>query len=203
MPPAIAANLALNDTATYEGIGESLGPSRRRLEAYERAVRQCGGRLLAVARRFLRNDEDARDTVQDALLSAFTRIERFEQRAQLSTWLHRIVVNAALMKLRSRRRKPEELTEDPLGDTTEGAPRLGDSAFAPADALLERRETRALVRRCIDSLPDTYRTVLLLRDIEELDTTETAHVLGVTPIVVRCRLHRARRALRTLLESHI
>ena len=71
-----------------------------------------------------------------------------------------------------------------------------------ADAILERQEARTLVRQCIDSLPDTYRTVLLLRDIEELDTSETARRLGVSAIVVRCRLHRAHRALRKLLAPH-
>jgi len=68
------------------------------------------------------------------------------------------------------------------------------------DVLLERRETRAMVRRCIDRLPERYRTVLLLRDIEELDTQESADLLGTTPNTVKIRLHRARQALRTLLE---
>src|SRR5215510_12491477 len=75
-------------------------------QAYEELVRTYGGRMLAVARRFLPVEEDARDAVQDAFLSAFRSISSFEGHAQLSTWLHRIVVNAALMKLRTRRRKP-------------------------------------------------------------------------------------------------
>src|SRR5262245_52418857 len=82
--------------------------------AYEQLVRTYGGRMLAVARRFLPVEEDARDAVQDAFLSAFRSIRRFEGNAQLSTWLHRIVVNAALMKLRTRRRKPEQSIEDLL-----------------------------------------------------------------------------------------
>jgi len=69
--------------------------------------------------------------------------------------------------------------------------------------LLQRQETRALVRRCIDYLPESYRTVLLLRDIEELDTEETADLLGLTPNAVKIRLHRARQALRTLLEPEL
>src|SRR5688572_12499994 len=76
--------------------------------AYEELVRRYGGRLLAVARRFLPVEEDARDAVQDAFLSAFRGLASFEGQAQLSTWLHRIVVNASLMKLRTRRRKPEQ-----------------------------------------------------------------------------------------------
>src|SRR5262249_40608223 len=76
--------------------------------AYEELVRRETPRLLRVARRFLQSEEDARDSVQDAFISAFRSIADFESGARLSTWLHRIVINAALMKLRSRRRKPEE-----------------------------------------------------------------------------------------------
>src|SRR5213596_814900 len=82
--------------------------------AFETMVRLYGGRLLAVARRFTRNDEDAKDVLQSAYLSAFLALNDFEGACQLSTWLHRIVVNTALMKLRSRRRKPEESIEELL-----------------------------------------------------------------------------------------
>src|SRR5262245_32173522 len=79
--------------------------------AFETIVRVYGGRLLAVARRFVCNDDDARDVLQAAYLSAFRSVGQFEGTAQLATWLHRIVVNTALMKLRTRRRKPEESIE--------------------------------------------------------------------------------------------
>ena len=173
--------------------------------AYEELVRAQGARLLAVARRLLRSEEDARDAVQDAFISAFRAIDRFEGGSRLSTWLHRIVVNAALMKLRSQQRKPETSIEDLL-------PRfLEDGHFAEppaewqqsADQALERRETRELVRQAIDGLPGNYRTVLLLRDIEGLDTAETAEALGVTANAVKIRLHRARQALREQLDEHM
>ena len=173
--------------------------------AYEELVRAQGARLLAVARRLLRSEEDARDAVQDAFISAFRAIDRFEGGSRLSTWLHRIVVNAALMKLRSQQRKPETSIEDLL-------PRfLEDGHFAEppaewqqtADQALERHETRELVRQAIDGLPENYRTVLLLRDIEELDTAETAEALGVTANAVKIRLHRARQALRGQLDEHM
>ena len=79
--------------------------------AFEQVVRAYGGRLLAVARRIVGSEEDARDVVQDAFLNAFRSLDRFEGNAKLSTWLHRIVVNAALMKLRTRKRKPEQSIE--------------------------------------------------------------------------------------------
>jgi RNA polymerase sigma-70 factor (ECF subfamily) len=172
--------------------------------AFEKLVRAYGGRLLAVAKRIVRNDEDAADAVQEGFISAFRAIDRFEGGALLSTWLHRIVVNSALMKLRSRKRSAEESIEDLLptfmDDGHQDVPAAEWSV--PADQTVLRDETRSIVRAAIDRLPDTYRTVLLLRDIEELDTEEAAAALGITSNAVKIRLHRARQALRTLLDPH-
>jgi RNA polymerase sigma-70 factor (ECF subfamily) len=155
-----------------------------------------------VARRFVRTEEDAQDVVQSAYLNAFRSIDRFEGSSQLSTWLHRIVVNTALMKLRSRRRRPEESIEDLLPAFQEDGHHVEQFSDwnIPADELLERREAQAAVRACIEQLPDNYRSVLLLRDIEELSTQEVAATLGMTPTAVKVRLHRARQALSTLLR---
>lgn len=170
--------------------------------AFELVVRREGGRLLAVARRFLRNDDDARDAVQDAFLSAFRSIASFAQGSRLSTWLHRIVINACLMKLRSSRRHAEEPIEDLLPRFAEAGHQVEHPTpewDGSAEELLLRTETRGIVRRAIDGLPETYRSVLLLRDIEEVTTEEAARLLGVTENAVKIRLHRARQALRTLL----
>ena len=172
--------------------------------AFEQVVRQYGGRLLAVARRIVGTEEDARDVVQDAFLNAFRSLDRFEGNAKLSTWLHRIAVNAALMKLRTRKRKPEQ----PLDALLPGF--LEDGHFEerfqsweePIDHAMEREENRELVRKKIDELPESYRTVLVLRDIEGLDTEETAHMLGLSVNATKIRLHRARQALRTMLAPH-
>lgn len=172
--------------------------------AYELLVRTYSGRLLAVTRRILRSEEDARDAVQEAFVSAFRSLGRFEGEARLSTWLHRIAVNAALMRLRTRRRRPEE-SIDPLLPVyqEDGHHAERFTAWAePVDVAMQRAETRILVRRTIDHLPESYRTVLLLRDIEQLDTDETAAMLGITANAVKIRLHRARQALRTLLDPH-
>ena len=172
-------------------------------EAFELMVRTFGGRLLAVARRFIRNEEDARDVVQSAYLSAFRALDTFEGACQLSTWLHRIVVNTALMRLRSQRRKPEESIEVLLPafqDDGHHVEQFSDWA-APADQLLERKQTRSIVRACIQQLPDNYREVLILRDIEELSTQEAADALSMTATAVKVRLHRARQALSTLLRK--
>jgi RNA polymerase sigma-70 factor, ECF subfamily len=171
-------------------------------EAFELLIRTFGGRLLAVARRFVRNDDDARDVLQTAYLNAFRAINTFEGSCQLSTWLHRIVVNAALMKLRSRRRKPEESIDHLLPAFQDDGHHVEQfSDWAPrADELIEREQERRMVRACIDRLPDQYRTVLLLRDIEERPTQEVADMLATTPVAVKVRLHRARQALSTMLR---
>ena len=173
--------------------------------AYEELVHVFGGRLLAVARRILRDEEGARDVVQSAYLSAFQSIGRFEGGCQLATWLHRIVVNAALMKLRSRRRRPEESIEPLLpAFLADGhhSTQFREGELQP-DVLLEQQTTRAIVRACIDELPERYRTVLILRDIEDVPGTEAARLLGTTPNAVKIRLHRARQALTTLVRARL
>jgi RNA polymerase sigma-70 factor (ECF subfamily) len=172
--------------------------------AFEQLVRLHGVRLLALARRILRNEEDAHEAIQDAFLSAFKGIAGFDGAARLSTWLHRITLNASLMKLRCRRRQPEQPIDHLLPGFLEDGHQADPAQpwQESSQQLLERQETRALVRACIDRLPETYRTVLLLRDIEELSTEETARLLGVSDGVVKTRLHRARQALRALLDPH-
>lgn len=171
--------------------------------AYEALVRRHSGPLLAATRRILRNEEDAREALQDAFLSAFRGIHGFAGEAKLSTWLHKVAINAALMKLRSRK----QVREKPIDDLL---PRFDDSGhdFVPtepwsesADTLVSLQEKRTLVRELVNELPETYRVALLLRDIEELPTEEVARMLDVTPNAVKIRVHRARQALRALLDG--
>lgn len=204
-PPMDASGVASAGTAEDTGEAEILvGLRAGDGAAFEKLVRMHSGRLLAVARRFLHSEEDARDAVQDAFLSAFRALDGFEEGSRISTWLHRIVVNAALMKLRTRRRKPEESIDELLPKFHEDGHRVdpGPEWKEPAEVALHKQETRTLVRACIDRLPETYRAVLLLRDIEEFDTEEAAQILQISPNAVKIRLHRARQALRTLLDPH-
>jgi len=174
--------------------------------AYDELVRCCGSRMLAVARRMLPREADAEDAVQEAFLSAFKSLDRFDGRSQLNTWLHRITVNACLMKLRSQRRRggPERQIEDFLPKFVADGHQARESAAWNPDAAggIERGEVRNLVRAKINELPEQYRVVLMLRDIEELSTEKTAEALGMTVNAVKTRLHRARQALRTLLDPH-
>jgi RNA polymerase sigma-70 factor, ECF subfamily len=172
-------------------------------DAYEEMIRRYGGRMLAVARRLLRCEDDAHDAFQEACLNAFRSVQNFREGSQLSTWLHRIVVNAALMRLRSASRRPEVSLEPllPTFDETGHHTSPVEPLTIGPDTLLDRRETRRKVRECIDRLPATHRTILVLRDLEELDTEETAERLGISENAVKIRLHRARQALAALLGA--
>lgn len=171
--------------------------------AFERIIRGQGGALLRVARRMLGNDEDAREALQDAFVSAFRASGRFEGASRISTWLHRIVVNSCLMRLRTRRRTLEisidEWLPTYLPDGHHEATFVDWSNAA--HERLEQQEIRAVVRGCIDRLPDSYRVVLLMRDIEDMSSDEVAATLGISRNAVNVRLHRARQALRTLLDQ--
>ncbi|MFT3785496.1 MAG: sigma-70 family RNA polymerase sigma factor [Tepidisphaeraceae bacterium] len=179
---------------------------KRDAKAFEWLVREFGPRMLAVTRRYLRDESDAQDALQDAFISCYRALDRFDGRSQLSTWLHTIACRAALMKLRAKRRTHEEGDLDALLPTYKPdghrTSTMRDWPDQP-DVAAERAETRQLVRQCIDELPDGYREVLLLRDIDGYETDEAAECLGLNPNALKTRLHRARMALRTLLARRL
>jgi RNA polymerase sigma-70 factor (ECF subfamily) len=174
-------------------------------QAYAEFVRRYYGRMLAVARRFLRCDEDAADAVQDAFVSLVRSIGLFQGQSSLSTWLHRIVVNACLMKLRAKKSRPSVSMDELLPKFVEDGhhARPVRSWDEGPGHRLNSQELRRKVRECIDRLPDDYRAVLLLRDVEGLDTDAAAEILNTTSGNVKTRLHRARQALRTLLDKAV
>ena len=185
-----------DDDALVEGLRQ--GSDRHA----EYLVRTHIGAMRAVARRILGGDAHADDCVQEAFLKVFRKIDGFEGRSSLKTWLHRITVNEALMKLRKLRRLDERPMDDlmPEYDSSSCRVEMPWSQMATPEDILQREGTRAIVTSKIHELPDAYRIVLLLRDIEELDTAEVAEMLEISPGNVKVRLHRARSALKTLLE---
>lgn len=175
--------------------------------AFETLVRRNGARLLAVARHFLDTEEDARDAVQEAFLSAFRALPRFRGESSLSTWLHRILINTALMKLRSASRRPETSIEALLprfdGRGHHASPvEPWDHVGASPEGIAANGEMRRRIRQSVASLPASHRVVLILRDVEGFSTEECSRLLALTPNAVKIRLHRARLALRTLLAPH-
>ena len=172
--------------------------------AFETLVRRETPRLLSVARRILGNDDEAREAVHQGFIAAYRGREQFQGDARISTWLHRIVVNKALDVLRARQRRPEEAIEDLLPRFREDGHHQERFATWPEmESVIDRERLSGTVRDAIASLPESFRLVLLLRDIEELSTDETAEALAITPNAVKLRLHRARLALRTLLADRL
>jgi RNA polymerase sigma-70 factor (ECF subfamily) len=153
---------------------------------FEILIRRYNQRVYRAVRAVLRTDEEVEDVMQQAYLSAFAHLKQFAERAQFSTWLIRIAVNEALLRLRKRGRAEwGELSEMELQST---APDPEQQAQAS--------QMREVVESELASMPATYRTVLVLRDVEGLSTAETAEALSVSEDVVKTRLHRARAMVR-------
>lgn len=160
-------------------------------------------RLYRVARSVLGNDAEAEDAVQEAYFRAFTHLDGFRGEAQLSTWLTRIALNEALGRLRRQRPYVDLKTIDNVTDQGEARVIVLPSAHQDSDPehAAARAEVRRLLERAVDRLPDPFRIVFILRDIEEMNVEETASQLGLRPETVKTRLHRARRILRQSLQD--
>lgn len=173
--------------------------------AFEELVDSHAAPLLAVTRRILRDEEEARDAVQEAFVAAFRSIGDFQIESRLSTWMHRIAVNCALMKLRVRERRREQDVDELLPHfQADGHQQQSSVGWKESvEDVLQREQSRALVRECIDRLPESYRVVLVLRDIEQLPPDVVAEKLQITRDNLKVKLHRARQALRTLLDPHM
>lgn len=167
------------------------------VQPYERS-------LFACARGILRNNEDAEDAVQEAMVKALKNIRSFRREAKFSTWLVQITMNEAKMRLRKERRSIYESTDEPRADR-EGSYTPKDYADwreIPSEAL-ERKELREALNRALESLSPAYRDVFLLRDAQKLSITETAQVLGIGEGNVKTRLLRARLQMRDALAPGI
>ena len=177
---------------------------RKEPTAFERLFAQHGAVLYRVALRLMGQREEAEDVLQETLLKVHEHIDAFDGRSALTTWLYRIVVNAALMRLRAKARIPEELldTAGPLF-TEEGeyAREVADWALPPEEALL-RQEALTVLQQGIERLPELYRAVYVLAEVEGLPHQEIATILDLTVGAIKTRLHRARLFLRELLADY-
>jgi RNA polymerase sigma-70 factor (ECF subfamily) len=158
--------------------------------------------LLRIAQRILRNREDSEDVAQEAFINAFANLDKLAGPAAFGPWLKRIAVNQAISRYRSKRRAKETAIDDLLPHFDEEGARLDwpDETSIDSETSLQNQQVRAAVRAAIERLPESHRIVIVLRDIEELSTREAAALLGVEENALKVRLHRARAALRTLLE---
>lgn len=174
----------------------------RDVGAYEELVRTHGPRMLAVASRYLPRPADAEDAVQEAFVDVVGSISGFERASRIETWLHRIVVNRALMSLRRRRRKPEASLEESALEGGAASP-WRRWPLPSAHESLVREETRHAVRLSVDRLPEAQRAVILLRDVDALELKDIAELLDIGLSSVKVRLHRARHALRRALSLRL
>ena len=169
-------------------------------EAFEELVRGHGPRMMFVIRRFLPRDCDAEDALQDAFLNVFRSIAQFAGESRLTTWLHRVAANAALMRIRARARRPETLVDETSFDHRPSNgfdAELGRSDFAPPSG----HDAREFVRRMIDGLEEDTRAVVALRDIHGVELSEIGRLVGVGMSTVKSRLRRGRTVLRAALIS--
>jgi RNA polymerase sigma-70 factor, ECF subfamily len=173
--------------------------------AFEQLVERYEDKVYRLAFRFVRNETEAKEIVQDTFLSIWRKLDTFKGDAQFGSWLYRVAANAALMRLRSQRRHPEVSTEElPVDflDTYGHLPAPGDNWARRPDDELQSDELRRRIQSAVDDLPEIYRTVFLVRDVEGLSTEETAEVLGISVPTVKTRLHRARLALRQAIGQY-
>lgn len=169
--------------------------------AFEAVMRRYNGKLFRVARAIVRDDAEAEDALQDAYLEAFRHTAEFRGGSQFATWLTRIVINQSLMRLRKQKRervvvpfRERGRIEDSPVDTE-----VADHSAEPPTTAILRAEIRRLVERRIDELPVAFRTVFVMRDVEDMTVQETADCLSIPAATVRTRLFRARALLREAL----
>ena len=172
-------------------------------EAFRAIMQRCNQRLFRVARAVVRDDAEAEDVLQEAYARAFAAFEGFRGEAGVATWLTRIVLNEAHGRL--RRRRPtielEAVEAAQAGAQVLAFPGRGPSDDPEADAA--RAQIRRVLERAVDELPEPFRLVFMLREVEELSVEETATHLGLNPETVKTRLHRARRRLREALDAQL
>ena len=161
-------------------------------------------RLFRAAWSILKDRSEAEDAVQSGYLKAFAAIDRFDGRAALSTWLTRIVINEALGRLRSARRHRERLDDAGVLVLDEYREKLMRGSEHPApDAALAREQLRLLIERAVAALPEPFRVVFVLREVEGMSVDETAEALAIPAATVKTRLLRARRRLREALAPDV
>jgi len=169
--------------------------------AFEELVNRYEGKILRLTRNITGNREDAEDAMQDAFLNAYAHLDGFQQDSRFYTWLVRIAANEALMRLRKRR--PGQLSlDEPIEGDGDLMPRELEDWRPNPEREYAKAELQALLGEVIEKLEPEFRIVLVLRDIEELSTQETAEALGISVPNVKSRLLRARLKLREKLNRH-
>ena len=179
---------------------------QRDRSALEELIQVHGAKMYGVALQFMRNEYDAREVMQDALVSIWNKIGSFEGKSAFTSWIYRVTANAGLMALRKKKRHENDVSLDTPASDDDDTPlpalRLSDKGPLP-DSVAMTDELGDQVRAAIDQLPEPYRAVVLLRDVEELPMDEVMEATGLTEPALKSRLHRARLALREALLPYL
>jgi RNA polymerase sigma-70 factor (ECF subfamily) len=179
---------------------------QRDKSALDELVQIHGAKMYGVALQFMRNEYDAREVMQDALVSIWNKIGSFKRKSAFTSWIYRVTANAGLMALRKRKRRENDVSLDATASDGEDAPlpslQLSDKGPLPDKAAMTG-ELGEQVRAAIDRLPEPYRAAVLLRDVEELPMEEVMEATGLSEPALKSRLHRARLALREALLPYL
>jgi RNA polymerase sigma-70 factor (ECF subfamily) len=204
-PPAAAAPSGAPGPAPVSDEELVARARAKDFAAFEQLLDRYEDKIFRLAYRFVRNETEAKEVLQDTFLSIWRKLDTFKGDSQFGSWLYRVAANTALMRLRAQRRHPEVSTEElPIGylDNYGQLPSPGENWAKRPDDELQSDELRRHIQSAVDALPEIYRTVFLLRDVEGLSTEETGEILDISVPTVKTRLHRARIALRDNISTY-
>ena len=184
-----------SDTELVQGV------TAREENCFEELLERYGSKVLNLALRISRNQEDAEEIVQDVFITVFTKVVSFEHKSQFSSWLYRVTMNTAFMKLRARNRRramslediDQSIQQNWVGNRTD---------MFDVDFMTTRHELRDAIEGAIDTLPEDYRAIFILRDVDGLSNEAVSKVLRLSIPAVKSRLHRSRILMRQQLKKH-
>ncbi len=213
MDPADAPGAARKSPAELSDEALVARARQRDTAAFEELLGRHEDKVYRLVSRIMKNDADAQEVLQESFLSAWRNLDKFQGQSQFSSWLYRVAANAALMALRTRRRRPSIPIEELAAGTLDRAVLDGGTAVGPSpgsrsdwskrpDDQFQSAELRSHIQTAVDALPETQRAVFLVRDVDGLSTEDTAALLGLSLPTVKTRLHRARIALREAIAGY-
>jgi RNA polymerase sigma-70 factor (ECF subfamily) len=203
-PRAVKPGRRKRETSNHEKrLLESLKSGDR--DAITEIIEKYHDKLFSVANRICNNSADAEEILQDVYMIAMNKIDRFEERSTLSTWLYRITVNAALMKLRSQRKNKNTVSIDGYSALLGEDENIfrSDGEMRSPDETLMTKELYEKIRDSVEALPEIYQSVFFLRDVQGYSIKETSNMLHTTPAAIKSRLHRSRFFLRERLDPYM
>jgi RNA polymerase sigma-70 factor, ECF subfamily len=172
------------------------------IDAFEELITRHEAKIYNLAMRFTRNVEDAEEVLQDVFATLYRKIDGFEGKSQFSSWLYRIIVNAAFMKLRKRKQENTVSIEDLSPSVRQLCVDRDPLASTRSDTISMNRELRDVMQTAIQKLPEQYRAVFVLRDVDGLSNQEVGEILDLSIPAVKSRLHRSRLMLRKRLRAY-